>query len=585
VHVSVGTTTGGPTGSGSGKRPIGVARPGIRLTTEIHEMVDAAILALDRDPELYQRDGELVRIVRADVADPKRGIVAGTPQIRRVEYPTMLETLSRCIEFFALVQREDGSFGPSARKPPKDVAAAVLARGQWPGIRPLSLVTETPSLRPDGSVLDRPGYDASTAIVYLPDQEYPAIPKAPTQPDAMRALLSLLELFADFPFASEPARYVPIAAILTMLGRPAIVGAVPAMLFDASTRGSGKSLIEHVVAVVTTGRSASIATYPVQEEELEKILAAAALFGSRLLTLDNITSSFGCGPLDKCITADDRVQIRILGKTEQRELAWRALVLGSGNNVVLGADTARRCLVSRLEPMTDRPEDRTGFKHPDLLGFVRSHRGALVRDGLTILRAFALAGRPNATSFTWGSFNAWAQLIPAAIAFAGGPNVLAARAVTAGVEEPEVDALRALLAGLPRLSELPMTAKTIVTSLYTHERVRGKDLPPDGHDELRTAIEFFANPKPGQAPDPKRLGNGMRKHRGRIVGRRRLVSKPGHGGVSVWSVETLTDMIAGGSGGSGGSVPSAALTQISLSPPVETDQPDQPDQPMQEDWI
>lgn len=537
--MSDGGHNSGPRAPGKGPKSLQPARPGIKITAEIHEMVDASVLALDRDPELYQRDGELVRIVRADINDEKRGIVAGTPKIVRVEYPTMLETLSRCATFFSMVLMEDGSYRPSARKPPKDVAAACLARGQWPGVRPLAMVTETPTLRPDGTILDRPGYDPSTSIVFMPGDEYPPIPRAPTQGDATRAMLNLLDLFADFPMANDVARYVPVAAILTMLARPAIAGAVPAMLFDASIRGSGKSLMSHVVSIVTTGRSAAVKTYPPEEVELEKILASAAVAGSRLMTLDNIDGVFGCGPLDKCLTADDRVGIRILGKTEQREIAWRCLILGSGNNIVLGADTSRRCLVARIEPMTESPEDRSGFRHPDLLGFVRQNRLALVRDGLTILRAFTLAGRPNADAYTWGSFGPWARLVPAAIAFAGGPNVLNARAVVSGVEEPEVDALRAFLEGLPRLSTSAMTAKTVIASLYPSDRVRGRDVAPDGFDDLRTAIEHFTSPKPGQAPDPKRLGNALRRHRGRIVGGKRLTSKTGHAGTAVWAVETI----------------------------------------------
>lgn len=547
--MSDGDQVHGPRGTGKGPKPpagpaLAVSRPGIRLTTEIHDMVDAAILALDRDPELYQRDVELVRVVRAEVTDAKRGVVAGSPQIKRVEYPTMLETLSRVAVFFA-----DTMTGSSPKKPPKDVAAAVLARGQWPGVRPLAMVTETPSLRPDGTVLDRPGYDSDTAIVLLASEPpYPAMPSAPTQADAMRALMSLLDLFAEFPFSSEAGRYVAVAAILTMLARPAIIGAVPAMLFDASTRGSGKSLIENVISVVTTGRSAPTTTYPTKglttdEAELEKILSSAALDGARMLTLDNITGTFGCGPLDKCLTTDDRVAIRILGKTERRELVWRCLVIGSGNNISLGADTARRCLVARLEPLTESPEDRTGFKHSDLLGFARSHRGELVRDGLTVLRAFTLAGRPNAAAFTWGSFSAWAQLVPASIVFAGGANILEARAVSAGVEEPEADALRALLDGLPRLckdhSKDAMTAKDIVTELYPMERVKGRDVPMDAFEDLRSAIEFFTSHKPGQAPDPKRLGNALRRHRGRILGGKRLTSAPIKGGFAAWAVRSL----------------------------------------------
>jgi len=32
-------------------------------------------------------------------------------------------------------------------------------------------VTETPCLRPDGSVLDKPGYDKATELVFIPNDD------------------------------------------------------------------------------------------------------------------------------------------------------------------------------------------------------------------------------------------------------------------------------------------------------------------------------------------------------------------------------------------------------------------------------
>ncbi|MFO0751396.1 MAG: hypothetical protein U1F43_37865 [Myxococcota bacterium] len=52
---------------------------------------------------------------------------------------------------------------------------------------------------------------------------------------------------------------------------------MPACIFDASTRGSGKSLQADVIAMVTTGRTAPRMSWPGDEIELEKVLAAYAL--------------------------------------------------------------------------------------------------------------------------------------------------------------------------------------------------------------------------------------------------------------------------------------------------------------------
>jgi hypothetical protein len=513
------------------RAPHGVS---IQVGPDLHRVVDEAVLALARSESLYQRDAELVRLVTAAEPDAGRGVAVGSPMIRPVALATMREELSRCAEWSKYDARTERQ---RECTPPETVCAAVLARGEYPGVRPLAGVTEAPVLRPDGSILDTPGYDAQTGLVYTPTCDVPTVPDAPTQADAMRALAELCEVFADFPFVDEPARYVPIAAVLTLLARPAICGAVPLVAVDASTRGAGKSLGAHVVATIATGRDAPIMTYPPDEPELEKTLAACALYGSRVVALDNIAGTLGAAPLDKVLTATDRVQMRILGKSEIREVAWRALVIATGNNLVLGADTARRTLVCRMEPDVERPEERTGFAHPDLLAHVRQHRGRLVAAALTILRGYVAAGRPDASSFTWGSFSQWAEIVPAAIVWAGGANVLSARAVSMGAPDADADALRVLLAELPRLVPGGATTKSIVSLLWPAGERPG-ERTPDQWDGLREAVETLAPPRrAGDAPTPRVLGQAMQRQLGRVVGGRRLRARAGHGGTKTWSVE------------------------------------------------
>ncbi len=395
-------------------------------------------------------------------------------------------------------------------------------------------------MRADGSILNVAGHDAATGMLLEPSCEVSRVLDRPTQADAARALEMLAAVYSDFPFSSNAARYVPIAMLLTLLARPAILGATPMFANDGSTRGAGKSLLVDTAATIATGRGAPRMTYPPDEAELEKTLASAALFGARLLCLDNISGTLGAAPLDKVLTCEDRVSMRILGRTEMRELAWRAVVVATGNNLVLGADTARRTLVCRLEPEVERPEERTGFRHSDLLVHVRKHRGELVHAALTLLRAFVVAGRPGASSFVWGLFTSWAELIPAAIVWAGGANILEARAVSMGAPDSEGDALRTLLAMLPTLAPDGASAKTIVSTLYPPGE-RNERRPPDGYDGLREALEGLC-PSPrrdGEPPTAQRLGKALRRQVGRVMGGRRLVVQlDAHAGSQVWSVAT-----------------------------------------------
>lgn len=523
--------------SASGERPPVDATTTIRMGLDLHRVVDDAAIVLAQLDSVFQRDGELVHVTRSAEPDARRGVALGTPQIRTLALASVKEALTRAARWERYDNRIE-DWRPCT--PSGDVCSALHARGQWERVRPLGGVIEVPCLRLDGTILATPGYDAATGLLLAPSVDVPIVDTSPTQADARAALRDLLEPIEEFSFASDASRYVVVAAVLTMLARPAIVGAVPLFALDASTRGSGKSLLADVIATIATGRAAPRMTYPADEAELEKVLASAALFGARLIALDNIASALGAAPLDKVLTCTDRVALRVLGRSELREIAWRAVIVATGNNLVLGADTARRTLVARLEPDVEHPEDRSGWRHPELLVHVRAHRSDLVRAGLTVLRAFVVAGQPNAPRM--GSFEAWSKLVAGAILFAGGENVLEARATRGGVSEPEVEALRVLLAELPRLAPDGMLARDIIAHLYPPELLRGERRAPDGFDALREALDVIMRRRsPRDAPSATALAAGLRKNKGRVVGGRRLESREYRAGLVLWhSIEAVS---------------------------------------------
>lgn len=515
-------------------------RPEIRIEgAKPHQTIDAICEHLHLDRGLYVRAKQLVTIVTAlPPSEEERAPQAeATPVIQSVEAPSMTERLTRTIRFtrrkpLSKTQQaviDAGGRGPSeewiAALPPPLVVSGLLARGQWP-LRHLTAVSETPVLRPDGSVLQTPGYDRSTGYVYKPSADFPEVPDMPKAADAAKALAELCEVFVDFPYVDEPARMVPIAAILTVLARSAILGSCPAFLFDATTRGSGKTLQADAVSAVALGRSAARKSWPKDPDELGKILGAYALSGARLVLFDNVPAGveFGGGDLDQCITARDAVELRILGRTEMKRLPWPGVIMASGNNLTLGEDTVRRCLLARLESPLENPEERTGFKHANLYEWIMAERPRLVVAALTILRAFARLGGHLHEGKAWGSFEAWSRLVPGAIIYAGGADPMLARP---NLEDHSSDASRALvtvLEMLPRLDPLGtgLTTREIVQFLYPEKRSEA-ERSTDGFDALRDALEAWAPPKPGQPPSLVVLGKRFRQNIGRVIGGKRLV--------------------------------------------------------------
>lgn len=59
--------------------------------------------------------------------------------------------------------------------------------------RPLAGIIESPILRPDGTILNPPGYDAATGFLHEPAGPVPSIPDSPTRADAMAARDVLLD--------------------------------------------------------------------------------------------------------------------------------------------------------------------------------------------------------------------------------------------------------------------------------------------------------------------------------------------------------------------------------------------------------
>ncbi len=475
-----------------------------------------------------------IRVAEAKADDAH---VAGTPTIRTMDAATLKCRLTKVAAWTRerLTKNADGTTGWKhvPTKPEEDIVAGVLNSGHWPTTRVLSGVTETPIVRPDGTILQTPGYDPATGYLYEPPAHgFPQVPEQPTRDDARRALVSLLEVFEDFPYANDLSRVVPIAALLSILARPAIRGSVLGFLFEASTRGSGKSLQADAISIVATGRSVGKVTWPEKEDELEKILSAYALQGAALFSFDNVATAFGGAALDKVLTCDDAVDFRILGKTQvQQQIPWRAVVLATANNPMFRGDTSRRVLVSRLEPKEENPEERTGFKHPDLRGWVRQERARLVVAALTLLRAYFAAGCPEKVT-PKGSFEAWSSIVPSALAWAGCPNVIEAKPEEGA--DMEKDVLRDLLTAWP--TGRSFTAKELYETSNSH-LFKGPDTDVTEH-AARTAFRDALKDVLGDVKTAKAAAGKLRRMLGRVIDGRKLDNRDydGHDKVAKWSV-------------------------------------------------
>ncbi len=184
-------------------------RPGIAIIIirpQANKVIQEAVDAITKLPSIFQRGGALVEIVR-DAEKPKGIIRApGTPRMREVLGPRMLELLTEAA--FWTTGRDDSGRWIQGLPPPWAVQG-VLARGGigWGHIRPLTGVVESPVLRADGTIVSEPGYDVATGLFYSPPIPIALdLPAEPTRDDAVWAVHELLEVVADFPIVDDAGR-------------------------------------------------------------------------------------------------------------------------------------------------------------------------------------------------------------------------------------------------------------------------------------------------------------------------------------------------------------------------------------------
>jgi hypothetical protein len=492
------------------------SRPIIFVTTEEADVNDSAIDALKADEGVYQRNFRLISVARDSkpkgMVDIKRA--EGTPVIRSIQPPRLREILTRNIRWKKASSDHDGKPVVAKTHPPAWCVNAILAREEWPDIRYLVGVVEAPTLRADGSVIESAGYDARTGLLYVPNGSFPALPQNPTQDDATVAAKFLLGLVKDFPF-KEGHEAAWLAALLTPLARFLIDGPVPLFLFEANTSGAGKTLLCDIIAIVNTGRPMTRTGYYHDPVEMDKQIVATALSGDRIVLFDNLDNGgkLGNSALDRALTGRT-YRGRVLGKSEMTpDLDLNCVFFGTGNNLSLCGDVVRRIILSRLESLMERPEERSDFAIKDLIGHATEDRGRLVVAALTILRAYILAGKPD-QGLTAMDFTAWSGLIRNAVHWSTGIDPAAGRK-DLSESTPDRQHEAAFVEGWFEVQDLldpdGMTSATLL------KRLKGADL--DRFTTLRDALaDMWPRTKPGELPSSGSIGMKIHAMRGKSHG-------------------------------------------------------------------
>jgi hypothetical protein len=255
-------------------------------------------------------------------------------------------------------------------------------------------------------------------------------------------------------------------------------------------------LLQDVVSLIATGRLATAMSQGANSEEDEKRLFSVLLQGDLLLLIDNVTRPIEGDALCTILTQASW-QCRILGESRKVTVPTNALILASGNNLTFKGDMTTRALLCRIDAKVEKPEKRSF--DVDLKQEIPRRRAELVAAGLTVLRAFVVAGRPGLGALEpFGRFEEWSNLVRGALVWLGEPDPCLTRAfIDRG--DPERAILLSLMRAMHAKLDEWLTARDVI-----------KRAPIEG--DLFDAIEEAA-----PRCDARSLGHYLRAKEGKVL--------------------------------------------------------------------
>ncbi len=495
-------------------------------TAAIVDQVEDALIAAEVG--LYQRSGRVVKVSVEKVRTAKAGEVPGQRIVELDEY-ALKERATSAARYETWDARQKG-FKPADLA--MEYVKTLQSRGFDLRLPVLDGILNAPLLREDGSVLDRPGYDAATGYYYDPtSQRFPAIPANPTMQDAQRARDTLASLLGGFPFVGPVDRSVTLATFLSGVVRKSLT-TCPMFGFDAKSPGSGKSKLCDMASALATGREAGAVSATDSAEKLEKELGSLYMKGEPVVMLDNVLPATPIpGNFILSATTQTLMTTRILGTSETRTVPTQVLLTCNGNNLTISEDLVRRTLVCHLDAGVERPELREFGFEP--VTEMKRRRPEMVVAAITLMRAYIVAGSPKQTR-PLGSFEQWSRLVRDALVWVGEADPVECQADMKAADPIRDQQVAVIEHWWQVIGGKRVTARQVIE--FAEENVAGfqaKLKNVDFHEALMTATRSR-----DQLRTPV-LGKWLGSMDGRIVEGRRIVSSGKISGFQTYSMESV----------------------------------------------
>jgi putative DNA primase/helicase len=282
---------------------------------------------------------------------------------------------------------------------------------------------------------------------------------------------------------------------------------------------------------------------------MRKTITAALREGHSIINLDNIEHPLASPDLAKAITQFE-YQDRLLGESQMLRLPTNVLWTATGNNLTFRGDLSSRALLCRIDSGLERPEERT-FEIPNLMQFLVKNRKKIVTAGLTILRAYHMAGCPHQQVSPWGGFEEWSASIREPLVWAGLPDPCKTRETVLADDPEREDSHVVLLSLRGAFGDDEFTVKQVIDFCQCDAALRVAVLAVAARHNARDRV------------DPWRLGSWCKQWRDCVVDGlrlRRCSKAPSK--IARWQIEAQ----AGGSGGHQGQEGHSLATESATQP-------------------
>jgi len=479
---------------------------------------------------IFQRAGALVHPVVTSAFNANRGHIKVVSLVV-MDAVALKAWLMRNIKFTRRTRDGEKRFV----NPGREISMLIVRdRAAWlfPSI---SALISSPTLRPDGSLLSVPGYDASTGLLLLNSPAMPLIALRPTRADAKDALRVLIELLVEFPFCDEDSRSVALSLILSVLLRGAL-DFVPLHLITATSSGSGKSFIVDIASMIATGKSAAVVAATRSADELEKRIGAELMTGRVLISIDNLNGVLSSELLCQSVT-QDFISFRRLGSSSVEGIGNTAVFCANGNNIQIADDLARRTILAQLDAKMEKPWDRP-FKQ-DPIELIAADRGKYIGAALTISLAYLAAGEPEVRGSVNG-FKRWDRFVRSPLVWLGEADPISTmKAARDG--DPGLQVRAAVLNSMASFfgpgQDRGVTAAQIVETVSPEAVLNVQATLLAQRKALREAL--IAAVGAGKEISPVKLGYWLKANKGQIIGGQRLWGELDRTKTMHWWVEEV----------------------------------------------